>query len=272
MYTITQIPFLCVLVWILSIRRSNRCSTVKWHNWKHIQCVVWWLIHTQFRLPDFCFIYVSVYEWQHRVGGLLAEELILIRFRRRAAILKESDSQRSYDSFRLLCTWYTVLEVMRKEERCCGHDTPRTKCDLYTLSLKFSFQVKCEGQITMWIYDHSSFCSRDPTFPEDLIKIFALSQPSILFSKDPLKRYLYHSCSPMSAKKKYKKFCWAATQCTELNKSFLPEELQRLYFWQKLAFFPSSLGFSIMTSVIAVDMQRLCGDFWDLRFSSCYIL
>lgn len=141
-----------------------------------------------------------------------------------------------------------------------------------SFSLKFRFQVNCECQITMWIYDHHSFCSRDHTSPEDLIKIFALSQPFILFSKDPLKRYLYHSCSPMSAKKKpYKKFCWAATHCTELNKSFLPEELQRLYFWQKLAFFPSSLGFSIMTSGIAVDMQRLCGDFWDLRFSSCDI-
>lgn len=205
------------IVWILNIRRNNRCSTVKWHNWKHIQCVVQWLIHTQFRLPDYCFIYVSVYEWQHSVGGLLAEELILIRFRRRAAILQESDSERSYDSLRLLCTWYTVLEVMRKEERCCGHDMPWTKCDLYALSLKLSFQVKCGGQITMWIYDHSSFCATDPTFPKDLIKIFALSQPFILFCKDPLKRYLYHSCSPMSAKKKKSTKSSADLQLTALS-------------------------------------------------------
>lgn len=122
-----------------------------------------------------------------------------------------------------------------------------------SFSLKFRFQVNCECQITMWIYDHHSFCSRDPTSPRDIIKIFALSQPLILFSKGALKRY--HSCSPMSAKKKYKKFCWAATHCTELNKSSLPEELQSLCIWKELAFFPSSLGFSIMTSGIAVEVM-----------------
>lgn len=37
---------------------------------------------------------------------------------------------RSCDSLRLLCTWYAVLEVMK---RCCGHDTQCTKCDLYVL-------------------------------------------------------------------------------------------------------------------------------------------
>lgn len=77
--------------------------------------------------------------------------------------------------------------------------------------------------------------------------------------------------SNVSQKKMYKKFCWAATHCTALNKSFLPEELLTLYFWQKLAFFPSSLGFSIMTSGIAADMWRLCGDFWALRFNSWYV-
>lgn len=74
-----------------------------------------------------------------------------------------------------------------------------------SFSLKFRFQVNPECQITMCICDHHSLCSRDPTSPEDLIKIFALSQSFILFSKDPLKRYLYHSCSPMSAKKKVQK-------------------------------------------------------------------
>lgn len=56
-----------------------------------------------------------------------------------------------------------------------------------SFSLKFRFQVNSECQITMCICDHHSFCSRDPTSPENLIKIFALSQPFILFTKDPLK-------------------------------------------------------------------------------------
>lgn len=33
----------------------------------------------------------------------------------------------------LLCTWDALLEVMRREERCCGRDVACTNCDLCIL-------------------------------------------------------------------------------------------------------------------------------------------